>query len=66
MGWLAIDQSDCPLFFLTECQLHYEQTVMEANEDAGEVELVQISKHGETELPVKIYITGSTSNKIIC
>ena len=38
---------------------------MEANEDAGEVELVQISKHGETELPVKIYITGSTSNKNI-
>ena len=33
---------------------------MEVNEDAGEIELLQISKHGETELPVKIYITGST------
>ena len=33
---------------------------MEVNEDAGEIELLQISKHEGTELPVKIYITGST------
>ena len=63
-GWVAGYQSDyMPPFFSTGCQLHYEQTVMEVNEDAGEIELLQISKHGETELPVKIYITGSTYNK---
>ena len=55
-----------PSFFISchaECELVYEQTVTEVNEDAGTVELLQISKQGETELPVKIYITGSMCNK---
>jgi hypothetical protein len=65
--WLAITQT-AAFFFWTGCELHYEQAVMEVNEDAGEVELLRISKYGETELPVKIYITGSmcTKNKCTC
>ena len=62
--WLLF-RSPFPSFCVTGCELNYEQTVMEANEDAGEIELLRISKKGETELPVKIYISGSMCNKII-
>ena len=46
------------------CKLLYEQTVMEVSEDAGEIELVRISKQGQTELPVTIYLSGSTCNTL--
>ena len=50
--------------FYTGCELLYEQTVMEVAEDAGEIELFRISKLGQTELPVTIYINGSTYDEI--
>lgn len=38
---------------------------MEVLEDAGEIELLQVSKLGQTELPVKIFISGSKCSSIL-